>query len=289
MQSEFIYHSINPVALSIAGFDIYWYSVMYLVAFGQFWLLGRVRARRDGAVLSSDQVGDLLFWGVIGVIAGGRIGYVLFYATGDLLSDPLLLFRIRDGGMSFHGGLLGVLIAIWLYGRSKGRSFLQMGDFVAPLIPLGLAAGRLGNYIGGELWGRLTQVPWAVIFPDSIQAGGRHSERLYRQYESGALDAFARHPSQIYQALLEGVALFIVVWLFSAKPRPTGAVSGVFLIGYGIFRITAEFFREPDAQLGFIALDWMTMGQILSLPMILVGVGLLVWAYGHNERNKEGN
>jgi len=279
MQSEFIYHSINPVALSIAGFDIYWYSVMYLVAFGQFWLLGRLRARRDDAVLNPEQVGDLLFWGVIGVIAGGRIGYVLFYATGDLLSDPLLLLRIRDGGMSFHGGLIGVLIALWLYGRSLGRSFLQMGDFVAPLIPLGLAVGRLGNYIGGELWGRLTQVPWAVIFPDAIEAGGRHSERLYGQYESGALDAFARHPSQIYQALLEGVALFIVVWLFSKKPRPTGAVGGVFLIGYGIFRFIAEFFREPDAHLGFVALDWMTMGQILSLPMILIGIALLFFAY----------
>jgi phosphatidylglycerol:prolipoprotein diacylglycerol transferase len=213
---------------------------------------------------------------------------VLFYATGDLLSDPLLLFRIRDGGMSFHGGLIGVLIAIWLYGRSVGRSFLQMGDFVAPLIPLGLAAGRLGNYIGGELWGRLTQVPWAVIFPDSIQAGGRYSERLYQQYESGALDAFARHPSQIYQALLEGVALFIVIWLFSARPRPTGAVGGAFLLGYGIFRFIAEFFREPDAQLGFVALDWMTMGQILSTPMILIGIGLLVWAYRHNQQNQKG-
>jgi len=283
MQSEFIYHSIDPVALSIAGFDIYWYSVMYLVAFGQFWLLGRIRARRDGAALNADQVGDLLFWGVIGVIAGGRIGYVLFYVFDDFLANPLMLFMIRDGGMSFHGGLIGVLVAIWAYGRSLGRSFLQMGDFVAPLIPLGLAAGRLGNYIGGELWGRLTQVPWAVIFPDSIEAGGRFSERLYQQYESGALDAFARHPSQIYQALLEGVALFVVIWLFSSRPRPTGAVGGAFLLGYGIFRFIAEFFREPDAHLGFIALDWMTMGQILSTPMILIGLGLLIHAYrrGH--------
>jgi phosphatidylglycerol:prolipoprotein diacylglycerol transferase len=248
MQSEFIYHSIDPVALSIAGFDIYWYSVMYLVAFGQFWLLGRIRARREGAVLKPEQVGDLLFWGVI-----------------------------------------GVLVALWGYGRSLGCGFMKLGDFVAPLIPLGLAVGRLGNYIGGELWGRLSQVPWAVIFPDSIQAGGRHSEQLYRQYESGALDAFARHPSQLYQALLEGLALFVVVWLFSSRPRPTGAVGGVFLLGYGVFRFTAEFFREPDAHLGFVVLDWMTMGQILSIPMMLIGIGLLVWAYGNTKRMNTGS
>jgi len=289
MQSDFIYHSVDPVALNIGGFGIYWYSVMYLVAFGQFWLLGRVRARRGDAPLKPEQVGDLLFWGVIGVIAGGRIGYVLFYVFDDFLANPLMLFMIRDGGMSFHGGLIGVLIALALYGRSLGVSFLRMGDFVAPLIPLGLAAGRLGNYIGGELWGRLTQVPWAVIFPESIQAGGRQSADLYQRYLEGALDEFARHPSQLYQALLEGLALFVVVWLFSSKPRPTGAVGGVFLLGYGIFRFIAEFFREPDAHLGFIALDWMTMGQILSLPMMLVGVGLLVWAYGHNTRSNKGN
>lgn len=287
MQSEFIYHSIDPVALNIGGFGIYWYSIMYLVAFGQFWLLGRVRARKPGAVLNADQVGDLLFWGVIGVIAGGRIGYVLFYVFDDFLANPLMLFMIRDGGMSFHGGLLGVLIAIWLYGRSLGVSFLKMGDFVAPLIPLGLAAGRLGNYIGGELWGRFTQVPWGVIFPQSIEAGGRQSARLFDQYQTGALDEFARHPSQLYQMMLEGVALFFVVWLFSAKPRPTGAVGGVFLIGYGVFRFIAEFFREPDAHLGFLALDWVTMGQTLSLPMILAGMALLVWAYRQDHRTDQ--
>jgi phosphatidylglycerol---prolipoprotein diacylglyceryl transferase len=216
---------------------------------------------------------------VIGVVVGGRLGYVLFYATGELFSDPLLLFRIRDGGMSFHGGLIGVLTVMWLYGRHLGCGFLRLADFVAPLIPLGLAAGRFGNFIGGELWGRQTDVPWAVIFPDSIQAGGRHSEALYQLYLQGALDEFARHPSQLYQAMLEGVALFVVVWLFSRRPRPVGAVGGLFLAGYGLFRFIAEFFRQPDAQLGFVALDWMTMGQLLSLPMLLLGIGLMVFAY----------
>ncbi len=279
MESAFYYHNVDPAAFYIGSFAIYWYSLMYLVAFGQFWLLGRIRARRDGAPLTPDQVADLLFWGVIGVIAGGRIGYVLFYAFGDLLGDPLLLFRIRDGGMSFHGGILGVLIAMFFYARHHNIGLLRLGDFAAPLVPLGLAAGRLGNFIGGELWGRTTDVPWAVIFPESIQAGGRTSQALYQQYLSGALDEFARHPSQLYQAMLEGVALFVVVWLFSTRSRPTGAVGGLFLAGYGVFRFFAEFFRQPDAHLGFIALDWMTMGQILSLPMILIGISLMIFAY----------
>ncbi len=278
MEPQFYYHSIDPVAFSIGGFAIYWYSLMYLVAFGQFWLLGRLRAARADAPLKPEQVADLLFWGVIGVIAGGRIGYVLFYAFADLLGDPLMLFRIRDGGMSFHGGLIGVLLVIFLYGRHLGCGFLRLGDFVAPLIPLGLAAGRLGNFIGGELWGRQTDVPWAVIFPESIQAGGRTSQALYQQYLAGGLDTFARHPSQLYQALLEGLALFLVVWWFSARPRPAGQIGGLFVAGYGVFRFIAEFFREPDAHLGFIALDWLTMGQLLSLPMILLGVGLMVVA-----------
>jgi len=279
MESAFYYHNIDPAFISIGGFAIYWYSLMYLVAFGQFWLLGRIRARRSDAPLKPDQVADLLFWGVIGVIAGGRIGYVLFYAFGDLLGDPLLLFRIRDGGMSFHGGIIGVFLAMVFYARHHKIGLLRLGDFVVPLVPLGLAAGRLGNFIGGELWGRITNVPWAVIFPESIQPGGRTSDALYQQYLSGALDEFARHPSQLYQALLEGLALFVVVWLFSSRPRPVGAVGGLFLIGYGVFRFSAEFFREPDAHLGFVALDWMTMGQILSLPMILIGIGLMSYAY----------
>lgn len=277
--SSYYYHQIDPIAFSVGGFGIYWYSLMYLIAFGQFWLLGRQRALRPDAPLNREQLGDLLFWGVIGVVAGGRIGYVLFYGLSDLLADPLLLFRLRDGGMSFHGGLLGVLAALWLYGRQAGIGFLRLGDFVAPLGPLGLAAGRLGNFIGGELWGRQTDVAWAVIFPESIERGGRWSETLYQQYLAGALDMHARHPSQLYQAALEGLALFALLWWFSARPRPTGAVSGLFVAGYGLFRFCAEFFREPDAHLGFVALDWLSMGQLLSLPMILFGIGLMIYAY----------
>ncbi len=278
MNSDFYYHQIDPIAFSLGGFGVYWYSLMYLVAFGMFWLLGRYRARRADAPLSPEQVGDFLFWGVIAVVAGGRLGYVLVYAFPDLLADPLLLFRLRDGGMSFHGGLAGVLVAIWLYSRHLGCGFLRMADFIAPLVPLGLAAGRIGNFIGGELWGRTTDVPWAVIFPDAVEAGGRWSDALYQQYLTGALDEHARHPSQLYQAGLEGVALFALLWWFSARPRPVGAVGGLFLLGYGFFRFLAEFFREPDAQLGFVALDWMSMGQLLSIPMMLAGVVLIMLA-----------
>lgn len=278
-QSDFYFHRIDPVAIEIFGFAIYWYSVMYLVAFAAFWSLGRVRAQREDTPVEPHQVGDLLFWGVIGVIVGGRLGYVLFYGFDQLLGDPLFLFRIRDGGMSFHGGLIGVLVVLWAYGRHLRCGMLRLGDFAAPLVPIGLAAGRLGNFIGGELWGRKADVPWAMIFPESIQAGGRTSEALYQQYLTGALDQFARHPSQLYQAALEGLALFIVLWLYSSRPRPAGAVGGAFLAGYGLFRFIAEFFREPDAHLGFVALDWMTMGQILSLPMFIAGVALMAWAY----------
>ncbi|NBB93152.1 MAG: prolipoprotein diacylglyceryl transferase [Gammaproteobacteria bacterium] len=278
-QSDFLLHRIDPVAIEIGGFAIYWYSLMYLVAFGAFWLLGRVRARREDTPLKPEQVGDLLFWGVIGVIVGGRLGYVLFYGFDQLIDDPVFLFRIRDGGMSFHGGLIGVLVAIWAYGRHLGCGFLRLGDFVAPLVPLGLAAGRIGNFIGGELWGRRTDVPWGTIFPQSLPGGATSPDAIQSQYLSGALDEFARHPSQIYQAALEGLALFLILWLYSARPRPTGAVGGAFLAGYGVFRFVAEFFREPDAHLGYVALDWMTMGQILSLPMFIVGVALMAWAY----------
>ncbi len=279
MESAFYFHRWDPAALSIGGFELYWYSLMYLVAFAQFWWLGRLRASRPDSPMTPVQVGDILFWGVLGVVIGGRLGYVVFYALGDWLADPLFVFYIRDGGMSFHGGLIGVLVVMVVWGRQLGCGFLRLGDFIAPLIPLGLAAGRFGNFIGGELWGRQTDVPWAVIFPESIQRGGRTSEALYQSYLTGALDEFARHPSQLYQALLEGVALFVIVWLFSSRPRPVGAVGGVFLAGYGVFRFIAEFFREPDADIGFVALEWMTMGQLLSLPMIALGLGLVVFAY----------
>jgi phosphatidylglycerol:prolipoprotein diacylglycerol transferase len=259
MASSLLIHDLNPIAFSVGGFSVYWYSLMYLVAFGLFWWLGSVRSQRPDSPLTAQQVGDLLFWGVIGVVLGGRLGYVLAYVPGELWRDPLLVLRIRDGGMSFHGGLLGVLVVLWAYGRHLGCGFLRLADFVAPLVPLGLAAGRLGNFIGGELYGRVTDVPWAMVF-------------------SSASDGLARHPSQLYQAGLEGLTLFIIVWLYSGRPRPVGAVGGVFLIGYGVLRSVGELFREPDAHLGFLLGGVLTMGQLLSLPMVLIGLGLLVRA-----------
>lgn len=253
------YPDIDPVAIQLGPFAIHWYGLMYLVGFVGGWWLGRVRARRPGSLWRPEQVGDMLFYIALGVVLGGRIGYVLFYNLPAFLSDPLLLFRVWQGGMSFHGGFLGVLLAGWWYSRSQGRHFFELTDFIAPLVPVGLAAGRLGNFINGELWGRVTNVPWGVIFP-----------------HAGPLP---RHPSQLYELALEGVVLFVILWWYSAKPRPLMAVSALFLFCYGAFRFSVEFVREPDAHLGFIAFDWLTMGQVLSAPMIVGGLGLLWWAY----------
>ena len=250
---------IDPVALSIGPIAMHWYGLMYLFGFAAFWLLGWVRSRKPDALINVDQLTDLLFFGVAGVILGGRIGYVLFYQPGSLLQDPLLLVRLWEGGMSFHGGLLGVIVACVFFARSRQIPFLKLTDFVAPLIPLGLGFGRIGNWINGELWGRPTDLPWAMIFP--------------------MVDQLPRHPSQLYQASLEGLVLFILLWWFSARPRPIGAVSGVFLLAYGLFRFVVEFVREPDLHLGYLALGWLTMGQLLSLPMMLAGGLLLYTAY----------
>ncbi len=209
----------------------------------------------------------MLFFGVLGVILGGRLGYVLFYKPSYYLAHPLEIFKVWEGGMAFHGGFLGVLVAMWLFARLRKRHWLEVTDFIAPMIPCGLAAGRIGNFINGELWGRPTDLPWGMIFP---QAG----------------DNIPRHPSQLYQFAGEGVALFIILWLFARKPRPMGAVSGVFLIGYGAFRFAAEFAREPDSFLGLLALR-MSMGQWLSLPMILIGIAMVVWAYRRRARPAE--
>ncbi|WP_426415010.1 prolipoprotein diacylglyceryl transferase [Aestuariirhabdus sp. LZHN29] len=254
------YPNIDPVALAVGPLKIHWYGLMYLVGFVGGWWLGQYRARRSGGLWHPEQVGDLVFYIAMGVILGGRCGYVLFYNLDYFLQNPLWLFYIWEGGMSFHGGLLGVLAAMALYGRKTGKTFFQLTDFIAPLIPLGLGAGRIGNFIGGELWGRAGDVPWAMVFPrDPLQ--------------------LARHPSQLYQFALEGVVLFAVLWWFSSKPRPRMAVSGLFLLCYGSVRILVEFFREPDAQLGFVAFDWLTMGQLLSLPMVMLGGGLMLWGY----------
>jgi len=249
------YPHIDPIIFSIGPISLRWYGAMYLIGFiFAIWLCTKRGAQKGW---TKDQVSDLFFSGFLGVILGGRIGYVLFYNFDYFLADPLYIFKIWTGGMSFHGGLLGVIVAILWYGRKNKRRFFAMMDFIAPVVPFGLGAGRLGNFINGELWGRVTDVPWAMIFPN----GGPEP----------------RHPSQLYEFGLEGVLLFVILNLFIRKVRPEGSVSGVFLLCYGAFRFIIEFFREPDIQLGLF--DGVSMGQILSTPMILVGLGLIIWSY----------
>lgn len=280
----FMYVAIDPVALSLGPVSIHWYGIMYLLAFLFFWAGGNWLVRHRGWWgWSSQDVADVLFYGMIGVVVGGRVGYVLFYGFASFLQDPLFLFKITQGGMSFHGGLLGAILAVAYFARRTQRSFWQATDFAAPLVPLGLGLGRLGNFIGGELWGRYSDVPWAMIFANSIEPGGWRSEALRQAWLTGSLDQFARHPSQLYQALLEGLALFVLLAWYSRKPRPAAAVSGLFLAGYGVFRFVAEYFREPDSHIGFIAGGWLTMGMALSLPMVVAGCVLLILAYRRND------
>jgi phosphatidylglycerol:prolipoprotein diacylglycerol transferase len=235
---------------------------MYLIGLLGAWFLLARRCRRPDAPVNRKQVDDLIFYAACGIILGGRVGYALFYGLDQLLANPLWLFYIWEGGMSFHGGFLGVLVAMWLFGRKVGSHPVDLLDFIAPVVPLGLSTGRLGNFIGQELWGRPTDVPWAMVFPND-PAG------------------LARHPSQLYQALLEGLVLFLILYLFSMKPRPRYAVSALFLLFYGLFRFSVEFVRQPDAHLGFDLFGWMSRGQLLSLPMIIGGFALLVAVYYH--------
>jgi len=253
-----IHPQFDPAAIRIGSFAIHWYGLMYLMAFAQFLLLGRLRIRSpqyQALSWSYKDLEDLLFAGVLGVVLGGRLGYTLFYQPDFYLTHPLNILKLWEGGMSFHGGLLGVILAMLWFAHRHKTTFFVVSDLVAPLVPFGLAFGRLGNFINGELWGRPTDLPWAMIFPQ--------------------VDSLPRHPSQIYQFLGEGILLGIILWIFSSKPRPLGQVSGLFLLGYGVCRFLAEFAREPDAFLGLLGLG-LSMGQWLSLPMIFFGFYLIV-------------
>lgn len=254
------YPQIDPVAIALGPLKIHWYGLMYLVGIGGAWWLASRRLKRFDATWSKDKLSDLVFWVAMGVILGGRLGYVFFYDFAAYIAEPAKILRVWEGGMSFHGGLIGVMLATWWFGKRNGKSFFELMDFIAPLVPIGLGAGRIGNFINAELWGKATDVPWAMVFPTD-------PEQL------------ARHPSQLYQFALEGVALFTILWFYSRKPRPTMAVSGMFAACYGVFRFIVEFVRVPDAQLGYLAWDWLTMGQVLCLPMILGGIGLIAYAY----------
>jgi phosphatidylglycerol:prolipoprotein diacylglycerol transferase len=253
------YPSIDPVAISIGPLKIHWYGLMYVIGIGAAWWLARRRAREPGFQWTSAQVEDLVFYTALGLVVGGRVGYMLFYSFPAFIQDPLMLFRVWEGGMAFHGGLLGALAAMWIFARRQKTSFFAVTDFVARYVPIGLFTGRIGNFINGELWGKPTDVPWAMVFPD---AGPE-----------------PRHPSQLYEAFLEGLVLFVALHFFSRRSPPTMAVSGLFLLLYGLFRFMIEFVRLPDAHIGYLAFGWLTMGQALSFPMIVLGILFLVLAY----------
>ena len=279
-----IHPNYDPVALALGPVEVHWYGLMYLLAFAAAYGLAWYRSTQR-ETWSTDMVSDLIFYGALGVILGGRIGYVLFYQFGELLQNPAYLLRVWEGGMSFHGGFIGVMVGLWFFARKYKKSAFEVFDFVVPIVPTGLLFGRIGNYINGELWGRvsdggynwLTYFPQAVNFDADLLNSNPALQELATQVNGQSL--LPRHPSQLYEAFAEGLLVFLFLWWFSSKPRPRMAASGVFLLGYGLSRFIIEFFRQPDADQGFILLGWMTKGQILTVPMIVVGIILLVYAY----------
>ena len=262
----FVYPEIDPVAIEIGPLQVRWYGLTYLFGFITAWLLARYRASQPVSGWTPKQVDDFVTYGVLALILGARLGYVLFYGWDRLSQDPGFIYRIWEGGMSFHGGVLGILICAIIFARRQKRRLSEIGDFITPFAAPGLMFGRIGNFINAELWGRETTVPWAVVYPPELDPAG-----------------IARHPSQLYEAFLEGLVLFLILWFYSRKKRPAWAVTGVFLMGYGTFRFLVEFVREPDAHMGFIAFDWLTMGQLLSVPMVLFGAYLFFFGPGRSK------
>ena len=272
-----VYPDIDPVVVALGPVKIHWYGMMYLIAFASVWWLGKRRASQPHSIIRPDQIDDLVFYGALGAVLGGRIGSVFFYNIDSFINDPLYLLKIWQGGMSFHGGFMGVLIAMEWYRRKIGCSFFQLTDFIAPLIPLGLAAGRLGNFINAELWGAPGTVPWAMKLSCEQFPPDRYVDF------AGPLCFSPRHPSQLYEMIFEGLLLFILLWLISAKPRPVMTVSGYFLMLYGVARTGVEFIRLPDAHIGYLLnTDWLTKGIVLSVPMIIFGIGFIIFAHRKN-------